>query len=109
MKKPTKRAPAKPKAPEVPTVTTHHLKAVPETFDPIASGLRTFDIRLDDRGFKVGHRIKYHRYDERSPEAVGLTCTKTISYVLYGVEEQVTVSRYRWGLRAHYVALGLRD
>lgn len=108
MKRVTKRTapPVKKKEPE-PQVKTHRLHAWPETFDPIERGERTFDIRLDDRRFKVGERVLFVRWDERNKQPTGATCLRKISYILIGVSESTTVSKPRWGLKAHYIAMGL--
>lgn len=36
---------------------THELKTDPEVFRAIASGAKQFEIRFDDRGFKVGDQL----------------------------------------------------
>lgn len=35
----------------------HDLKTDPEVFDALASGKKTFEIRLDDRGYNVGDTL----------------------------------------------------
>ena len=35
----------------------HELKTDPELFDYVAAGLKTFEIRYDDRGYKVGDKL----------------------------------------------------
>lgn len=36
---------------------THDLKTDSEVFQAVINGLKTFEIRFDDRGFKVGDRL----------------------------------------------------
>lgn len=36
---------------------THELKTDPEVFDAVAAGLKTFEIRYDDRGYQVGDQL----------------------------------------------------
>lgn len=36
---------------------THELKTDAIPFDDVASGIKTFEIRRDDRGFRVGDRL----------------------------------------------------
>ena len=35
----------------------HELKIWPEYFDPVEAGLKTFEIRKNDRGFAMGDRL----------------------------------------------------
>lgn len=111
MKRPTKRAPSKkPKAPEAPVlpeITVHRLKAWPDTFEPIRSGVRTFDVRLNDRHFKVGEIIEYREWVDDKP--TGRTLRKTITYILHAVQEEFVLAKPRWGLKLHYCILSLKD
>lgn len=36
---------------------TYELKTDPEVFDAVAAGLKTFEIRYDDRGYQVGDQL----------------------------------------------------
>lgn len=38
-------------------MTVHELKSLPEFFEPLATGVKTFEIRRNDRGFKVGDQL----------------------------------------------------
>ena len=38
-------------------MTIHELKIWPQYFDAIASGIKTFEVRKDDRGFAVGDTL----------------------------------------------------
>lgn len=40
----------------------HKLKCWPEYFDAIGSGLKTFDVRRDDRHFQVNHFVELHEF-----------------------------------------------
>ncbi len=40
----------------------HILKCWPGFFDAVDSGDKTFEVRLDDRGFKVGDRLTLRRW-----------------------------------------------
>lgn len=96
------------KAEAAAAITTHHLKAWRETFEPILSGERIFDLRLDDRAFKVGHRIEFQEWDPSMKQYTGRKITKIISYVLYGLSE-IIARDPRWGLKQHYVILSLKQ
>lgn len=43
------------------TMVLHTLNADPEMCDAIADGTKTFEIRLDDRGYQVGDRLDLRR------------------------------------------------
>lgn len=73
----------------------HELKTDPDVFDAVASGIKTCEIRLHDRDFKVGdglllRRTKYtgnqmHMRPEHCPlEYTGETCRRIVSHVLTG-------------------------
>jgi len=38
-------------------MTVHELKTDPVVFDAVANGLKTFEIRYDDRGYQVGDQL----------------------------------------------------
>ncbi len=44
---------------------THHLKTWPEPFAAVRSGFKRFELRKDDRGFKVGDELYLLEYDPK--------------------------------------------
>ena len=44
-------------------MTTHELKTWPEYFAPTAAGVKTFEVRRDDRGFRVGDRLRLREFE----------------------------------------------
>lgn len=42
---------------------THELKIDPQYFEAIADGRKTFEIRKNDRNYKVGDRLVLREYD----------------------------------------------
>ena len=40
----------------------HELKTWPEFFDAVDRGEKTFEVRLDDRGFQVGDTLRLQRF-----------------------------------------------
>ncbi|MBE6695323.1 MAG: DUF3850 domain-containing protein [Ruminococcaceae bacterium] len=42
----------------------HRLKILPEYFLAIAKGIKTFDVRFNDRGYKLGDYIVFEEYCE---------------------------------------------
>lgn len=75
----------------------HELKCDPEVFDAVASGIKTHEIRFDDRGYKVGDGLRLlktaYTGDEMRRGAplvyTGAECRRVVSHVLkgYGLAE----------------------
>ena len=71
---------------------THELKTDPDTFDAVASGAKTYEIRMNDRGFKVGDVLVLRRTassgaDMRSGAQLvytGEILRRTVSHILTG-------------------------
>jgi uncharacterized protein DUF3850 len=79
-------------------MTTHQLKTLPEYWEALAAGIKTFDVRPDDRGFAVGDTLVLYRFD---PAAASQECpelTFRVGYILGGGQ---------FGVKAGYVILGL--
>lgn len=47
------------------TIVTHKLKILPEYFEAVIKGLKTFEIRKNDRDYKVGDKIVLREYNGR--------------------------------------------
>ncbi|WP_144787851.1 DUF3850 domain-containing protein [Lysinibacillus fusiformis] len=45
-------------------MTVHELKTLPEYFGPVADGIKTFEIRKNDRGYQVGDLLLLKEYDD---------------------------------------------
>jgi hypothetical protein len=67
---------------------THELKCWPEYFGAILSGEKTFEIRKNDRGFKVGDELWLREFGEGGAGQgfvyTGRETRRTVSYVLDG-------------------------
>lgn len=79
----------------------HHLKIKEEFADAIVRGEKTFEIRINDRGFQKGDLIEFTTVQEDLPFP---DChpihnrTYEITYVMNG-----------WGLKNEYVVFGIRE
>ena len=71
-------------------VKTHDLKILPEYFEAVASGMKTFELRKDDRGFETGDHVLLQEWD-------GEYTGRSIGFVLRGYT----------GLEDGYVIFGL--
>jgi hypothetical protein len=79
---------------------THTLKTWPEYWDAVDCGDKTFEVRRDDRNFKVGDTVQLIRWDKAIlPANDGhYCCTRRIVYILHGD---------RFGIEPGYVVMGL--
>lgn len=94
-------------------MTVHDLKVVPPYFEPLESGRKPFEVRLDDRpeGFHVGDVLKLREWepvaaplDPSRPHPgryTGRGCIRRVTYVLKGQEAVA------FGIQPGYVVLGL--
>lgn len=89
-------------------MTLHYLKLRDEFFDSVKNGVKNFEIRKDDRGFKVGDTVVLQwvgteqqmlklKLDDKDPPII----TRFVSYIL-------TYEDFPAGLQPGYVVLGLR-
>jgi hypothetical protein len=66
-------------------MTTHSLKSWPEFFEPLFAGIKTFELRNNDRKFKVGDLLVLKEYDDRKGVYTGREVKKFISYMIDGI------------------------
>jgi len=68
----------------------HELKTLPEYYNEVKSGRKTFEARLDDRGFEVGDILQLDLYHPATGYA-GVFIERVVTYKLsgpaYGIEE----------------------
>jgi hypothetical protein len=64
-------------------VQTHELKTWPRFFDEVLSGAKTFEARLDDRGFQVGDGLVLREWAP-GEGYTGRETRRVVSYVLRG-------------------------
>lgn len=85
------------KALPVPPVT-HDLKVAPEFFDALADGSKGFEMRFDDRSFRVGDRLLLREWTIRSGYS-GRELDRQVTYLLRGGA---------WGVMPGFVCLGIK-
>lgn len=85
-------------------IMEHELKVWPEFFKALVSGEKTFELRHDDRGFRVGDVLWLREWRRLKivegiaiGEYTGRDTRRSITYVLSG-----------FGLQPGYVCLGLK-
>ena len=87
--------------------TTHELKSWPDYFEPIFNGNKTFDIRKNDRAFKVGDYVLLREWNDQTSGYTGREIRKRISYILHGVGPGAILPMI--GLLRGYVILSLQS
>lgn len=85
--------------------TEHELKCWPEFYKALVGGSKTFELRRDDRGFRVGDVLRIREWrrirvvdGKAEGEYTGREFRRTVSYVLSG-----------FGLEPGYVCMGLQS
>lgn len=77
----------------------HLVKCWPEYFDAMAAGVKTFDVRYDDRHYQVGDLIIQRRWNRVTQTDDGDTLGQEITYILRDAEQ--------FGVAEGYVVLGV--
>ena len=65
--------------------THHELKCWRPYFDDVASGAKSFELRRDDRGFKVGDWLTLHETERATDAYTGRAVDVVVTYILRGV------------------------
>lgn len=79
---------------------THALKTWPSFFKEIINGVKTFEIRKNDRDFKIGDRLLLQEYDPENKSYTGKDWDGEIVYVF---------SDEKFGVKKGYVVLGIAE
>ena len=62
-------------------MVTHSLKTLPEYYQAVRSGKKTFEIRENDRGFAVGDSLMLREWDPSRAAYTGRRLTVTVTYL----------------------------
>lgn len=60
----------------------HKLKTVTPVWKDVDSGVKSFEIREDDRGYAVGDILELQEYDERVGWYTSRVCYREVTYIL---------------------------
>lgn len=60
----------------------HDLKIAPQYFDAVADGSKPFEVRFNDRNYKVGDTLLLREYVEEQGHYTGRTLDRLVTYVL---------------------------
>jgi hypothetical protein len=78
-------------------MAAHELKSWPEFYQKIKSGEKRFDIRLNDRSFKVGDTLHLREWSPDNQKYTGDECRVKVDYIMANYP----------GLQAGYVAMSI--
>jgi hypothetical protein len=82
----------------------HELKSWPEFFAPVYDNVKRFELRLNDRKYKVGDNLHLQELDDFG-KYTGRSCMRRIVYMLEGVGPGAIPPLC--GLHRGYVILGI--
>jgi hypothetical protein len=82
---------------------SHTLKTDPHVFDATAAGAKTFEIRIDDRGFRVGEKmvLRRTRYSGHQMTTFG----KPLEYTGEEITVKITHIQRGYGIADGWVGL----
>jgi len=78
----------------------HDLKCWPDIFEVMNKKIKTFDLRKNDRDFKINDILVLHEYDPNEKKYTGNVISRKVIYILYGG---------RFGLPKDYCIMQLGD
>jgi len=81
----------------------HELKVWPEYFDAIEAGEKLFEIRKNDRDYRVGDTLWLREYEPGPDEYTGYEMRRRVTYMLNGDDPKA----FAFGLRTGFVAMSL--
>ena len=76
----------------------HELKILPQYFQAVWSGIKTFELRKDDRDYQRGDILVLREWDGENYTGSAI-CVK-VTYILQNAE--------KYGLKDGYVIMGIR-
>lgn len=87
--------------PTTPPPVVHELKIWTTFYEPLASGMKPFEVRRNDRHprFAVGDILRLREWRVGAQEYTGRECMRTIAYILAGGQ---------FGIENGYVVLGFQ-
>ena len=88
-------------------MTVHELKSWPDFFEPILSGKKKFELRINDRKFNVGDELYLREFDDRTGKYTGRSIRKRVTYILDGIGSGAIAPLA--GLNMKYCIMSLED
>lgn len=75
----------------------HELKTWPEFYQALHTGEKTFELRVDDRGYRAGDVLHLREWNPRSETYSGREMRRLVTYIISG----------QWGLEKDVVCMAL--
>lgn len=72
----------------------HYLKIIPEFFNAIISEKKKFEVRLNDRDYKVNDILYLKEFDAQTWEYTGRVCECLVSYIMTNCEFSYISDKY---------------
>lgn len=82
--------------------TIHALKSWPDFFEAVRTGRKTFEVRLNDRDFRVGDRLQLNEFDPETEQYSGRAYAVDVVYLLDGNDDVIPR-----GIMPDYVVMGI--
>lgn len=77
----------------------HDIKCWPEFYEDVESGAKPFELRKNDRDYRVGDTLLIREWLKNLGNYTGRKCRREVTYLISGPA---------FGLAADYVCMGLR-
>lgn len=65
-------------------MTEHDLKTWPEHWQAVADGVKTFELRVNDRGYQVGDVLHLREWHPTTSLYSGRSCRRRVTHLLVG-------------------------
>lgn len=62
----------------------HELKVWPVFYEPLLDGRKTFELRLNDRGFQGGDILRLREWDSMAEDYTGRVMDRRVTYIVEG-------------------------
>jgi hypothetical protein len=76
----------------------HKIKCWPEYYQPLYIGTKGFEVRINDREYRVGDSLFIQEWNPETKEYTGRTMVKRITYLIqgiFGLPENICVMQLR--------------
>lgn len=81
----------------------HDLKVWPEFYDALDNGIKPFELRKNDRDYKVGDTLRLREYAPGPDEYTGRELRRVVIYMIDGTSPL----GFAFGLQPGFVVMGL--
>jgi hypothetical protein len=84
----------------------HVLKSWPDFFEPVAEGVKRFEVRKSDRDFNVGDTLRLQEWDPQDEKYSGREVTVQVEYILGAAHE---MEKTYLGVAPGFCVLGISE